>query len=86
MENRKEDFMTMAKIAERAEQKGLIPFDRLSMIMDLELATEAFNLRLNELLQADDFNFAHDIIGITNNINRQTKTFENCFLPRYASK
>lgn len=81
----KENFELIAEIAKRAERKNLLMFDRMSLIMDLEQATEQFNLKLKELLNADDFNFAHDICGIQNNFNRETLKMENCFLPRYAS-
>lgn len=36
------------------------------------------------LNDADDFNFAHDIYGIQNNLNRKTKQFSNFFVPRFA--
>ena len=52
--------------------------------MDLEIATKEFNLDLDKLLNAPDLDFSHDISGIQNNINRETKEFENEFLPRYA--
>jgi repressor of nif and glnA expression len=81
----KNDFETMLKIAKRAEKMGLSFSDRLTLMIDLEFATEEFNLKLEELLKADNFNFSHDICGIQNNINRRTKKFENCFLPRYSS-
>lgn len=29
-------------------------------------------LRLNDLLKADKFNFTHDILGISNHLNRNT--------------
>ena len=83
---KKENFKLIVKIAEKADNMGLLIFDRLSLIMDLECANREFNLRLEEFLDADNFNFAHDISGIQNNINRQTKQFENCFLPRFSSK
>lgn len=81
----KENFELIVEIAKRAERKNLLMFDRMSLIMDLEQATEQFNLKLKELLNADDFNFAHNICGIQNNFNRETLKMENCFLPRYAS-
>jgi len=82
---KKENFKLIVKIAEKADNMGLLIFDRLSLIMDLECANREFNLRLEEFLDADNFNFAHDISGIQNNLNRQTKQFENCFLPRFSS-
>ena len=41
-------------------------------------------LRLEELLQADDFNFAHDVFGIRRHLNRQTGEIGGCFVPRFA--
>jgi len=80
-----QDFLIILDIVERASKKGYLMFDGLSLSMDLEFTHNLFNLRLQELLQADDFNFAHDIIGIQNNLNRQKRQMENCFVPRYAS-
>ena len=56
----------------------------LDMIMDIEAANNDIPLKLNDLLMADNLNFNHDIIGICNNINRQTKKLDNYFVPRYA--
>lgn len=81
----KETHQILMKIAKRASEMDLLAFDRISLKMDLELAEKTFNLRLSELLIADDMNFSHDIVGIQNNINRETKEFENFFLPRYSS-
>lgn len=81
----KDEMLIIVEIAKRAEDKGLLMFDRMSLIMDIQNAHEQFNLRLNEWLKADDFDFSHDIVGIQQNINRETKKVENCFLPRYAS-
>ena len=81
----KDERLKIVEIAKRAEEKGLLMFDRLSLIMDVETAHEQFKLKLDEFLEADDYNFSHDIIGIQQNINRKTKVIENCFLPRYAS-
>lgn len=78
-------MLIIVEIAKRAEEKGLLMFDRMSLIMDIQNAHEQFNLRLNEWLKADDFDFSHDIVEIQQNINRETKKVENCFLPRYSS-
>lgn len=80
----KDEKLLIIEIAKRAENLGLLMFDRLSLIMDLETAHAQFNLKLGELLKADEQNFTHDIVGIQKNINRETKTVENYFLPRYA--
>ena len=81
----KDEMLIIVEIAKRAEDKGLLMFDRMSLIMDIQNAHEQFNMKLNELLKADDLDFSHDIVGIQQNINRETKQVENCFLPRYAS-
>ena len=81
----KDEMLKIVEIAKRAEGKGLLMFDRMSLIMDIEVAHKQFNLKLDELLKADDLNFSHDIVGIQNNIDRKTKIIGNCFLPRYAS-
>ena len=60
--------------------------DKLSMIMDIDATNENCPLKLQELLEAEDFDFYHDLIGIGNNLNRKTKKLENCFLPRYAER
>ena len=81
---KKENMQTIVKIVERADNMGLLMFDRLSLMMDMDCAAEKFNLRLDDMLEADNFNFSHDVVGIQNNINRQTKEFENFFVPRFA--
>ena len=68
----------------KAAKKGLLQFELMSLIIDLTIAHKQFNLDLDRLLNAPDFDFAHDIVGIQNNINRETKVVENHFLPRYA--
>lgn len=79
----KERFMMYVKVAERAEEMEIYNGERFTLLMDLEHADNAFNLRLEDLLNADNFNFAHDVVGIVNNINRETKDF-GLFVPRYA--
>lgn len=77
--------MKYAEIADRAKEIGY-EGDRLSLLMDIESADKVFNLRLEDWLAADDFNFAHDLYGIMNNINRTefpAKDF-GFFVPRFA--
>lgn len=59
---------------------------RMDLVMDFT-ATHANGcaLRLSELLAADEFNFAHDALGIRRHLNRKTGKLENCFLPRFAA-
>lgn len=67
----KEKFMTYVKIAQRAEGMGIYNGERFTLLMDLENADGVFELRLDDLLNADDFNFSHDILGIVANIDRK---------------
>ena len=80
----KEQFMMYVKIAQRAEGMGIYMGERFSLLMDIENADKAFNLRLEDLLNADDLNFTHDIVGIVNNIDRSNPSDFNFFVPRYA--
>lgn len=86
MINKKEIELTM-KIVNRAWVKMEMNYkDKLSMVMDIEAANKDCPMDLQRLLEADDCNFYHDIIGIGNYLNRQTKKLENCFCPRFAKK
>ena len=72
------------KIAQRAEAMDLYTGERFTFLMDIENADKAFNMRLEDWLNADDFNFAHDVIGIINNIDRRNPKDFNLFVPRFA--
>jgi hypothetical protein len=77
-----------ADIMVRATVMGLMtPDEDVDRMMDIESADIKFNLRLDDWLEADDFNFAHDFLGIKNNIDRgngfPAKDF-GLFVPRFA--
>ena len=78
-----------AEIAKRAvlmAKKHDIPYRQMDAVMDIDAChSNGCALNLGELLTADDFNFAHDVFGIRENIDRKTGQLQNCFLPRYAS-
>ena len=80
----KDERLLAVEIAKRAEEMNLLTFDRLSLIMDIEATHNEVGLKLSELLNADDENFTHDVVGIQKNLDRTTKTMQNFFLPRYA--
>jgi len=85
MKTAKEEIQTISSIANRAIKQGLnLHSDKLSLVMDIEVTHEETPLRLDALLNADDFNFSHDVLGIQQNLNRDTKTMDNFFLPRYV--
>ncbi|WP_144473036.1 DUF6874 family protein [Bacillus pumilus] len=79
----KED-RTLIDITERAEKLGILAKDKLSLKMDLFYTNEEIPLDFERLLNADNFNFSHDIVGIQNNLNRKTLKMDNLFLPRFA--
>jgi hypothetical protein len=81
------DFKLIVEIAERIERElPNYPDDRRTLIMDLNAChSNGCPLQLEELLNADRFEFAHDIYGIRKAINRRTgELTEDCFVPRYA--
>ena len=83
-----ERFRKYVAICERAETLGISkPKERSTALMDLESADLKFDLRLDDWLNADDVNFAHDFLGIRSNVNRASgfpaKDF-GFFLPRFS--
>lgn len=60
-----------ADIMVRATIMGLMEeAEDVDVMMDIESADIKFNLRLDDWLEADDFNFAHDFLGIRDSIDR----------------
>lgn len=87
------DADLIAQIAERAERMAAMhrhPRDRRKVMdynMDITAAhANGCRLQLRQLLNADDFNFAHDVFGIERHLNRTTGALEDCFLPRFAAR
>lgn len=57
--------------------------DIMSISMDITAChCNGTTLNLRKLLEADDYNFLHDVCGIMRNINRRTGKIENFFSPR----
>ena len=79
-----QDIDLIGKIVRRARALMYIE-DVLSLEMDISATHLSCPLKLQELLDADDFNFAHDVGGIQRHINRESGELENFFLPRYAA-
>jgi hypothetical protein len=80
------EFDLIAKIARRAHDE--LPPTRRSVsfwMMDIEAChSNGMPLKLDELLKADRYNFAHDLVGIYNHLDRVTGQLGDCFVPRYA--
>lgn len=70
----------------KAERKG---YARINLVMDL-LAADGVNgnaaLDWDRLLAGDDFNFMHDICGISRHIDRNTGKLGGYFMPRITIK
>ena len=85
----KEDHMKVMRLVDRPEalsSKFGRKLDRRSLVMDLTACiANGTPLKLDDLLIADDGNFAHDVFGIARHIDRQTGQLGDCFLPRYAA-
>ena len=87
------DLVIIEEIVDRAlamyrqhKNKYDKPYDRMDCHMDITVChANGCPLRLRELLEADDSNFAHDVFGIRRHLNRETGQLEDCFLPRFAA-
>jgi hypothetical protein len=81
------DRSMILKITERAgnlaDELG-VPLSGLTTLMDLSAAQNSTPMRLQDLLNFGDPDFAHDVWGISRHINRETGQLEDCFLPRCA--
>lgn len=82
--DKQREFETIVAIVERAEKMGIARGDRFTKIMDIDYAHKQFNLRLDEFLTADSFDFTHDFTGIQTCMNRDTCRIEGMFVPRFA--
>ena len=84
----KKDARLINRIARRAMKrealKQLADGDIVQIEMDLTAVhANGCPLRLKDFLEAPDFDFSHDIVGIRRHLNRDTGQLEDCFLPRY---
>lgn len=86
----KHDWDLCDKITTRAIKMGIYPKDRRrTCFTDVQNMAVYYNMRLEEWLNSDDFNFAHDVIGMARAINRISPVdFSNDpdFLPRFAGE
>lgn len=80
----------IAKIADRAVDlyaQHDVRVERLDVLLDVMVCHfEAQPLRLDELLLADDMNFAHDIGGINRHLDRENRVLTDCFSPRFSQR
>ena len=92
-ENLSGTFVAIGKVIDRSEQilkenDLKSPLDRQSHIMDIKCADDVFGLNFETWLEADNFDFMHDFMGIMNNIDRSVypATNFNGFVPRFVKK
>lgn len=85
-----EDKVRVEQIVERtaklAEEVGIETINKTDLEMDL-IATHANGcpMQFQRLLDADNFDFVHDVLGIREHLNRRTGRLEHHFLPRFAA-
>lgn len=75
-------------IAQRAIDEKIYDGNKLKLLMDIESADVIFHLRLDEWLDANELDFAHDLLGIVNNIRRGRFPAVNfgSFVPRFSNQ
>lgn len=63
---------------------GICGDTRFDHFMDIELAVRHFgeSFDIDAMIAFDDFNFAHDFLGIRNHVDRPNVRFLDLFLPR----
>lgn len=84
----KRDHKILNQIADRAvavAQSCDIEYNKITALMDLTAVHANGNpLRLGELLEANDFDFNHDVFGIRRHIDRETGLLRDFFVPRFS--
>lgn len=82
----KSEYRLISKIARRAVNKWQ-HLNHQHVEMDISAAhCNGCPMDLQKLLDADDFNFAHDVLGIRKHLDRETGKLRDCFLPRFAGR
>jgi hypothetical protein len=84
----KAELAIIQKIAERASKTAAangFKYDGIDALMDIDAVhANGCPLKLQELLDADDTNFAHDVFGIRRHLDRRTGKLTACFDPRFS--
>lgn len=81
----KENAEIAAKIARRAVEINP-EIDQLTIQMDISAASIQNDFDFERLLEFDEFNFMHDVIGINKHLNRDTGEITQGFLPRCGKR
>jgi len=86
MNNTTTEQDVILQIVERVNNLFPNRFTPSRLTWDIAAAHQSCPLNLDALLNADQFNFLHDVFGIIQNLNRETGKLENCFLPRFTKR
>jgi hypothetical protein len=81
------EYYLISKICNRVDaiaHEQMIEYNKENLFLDLVHTHRNTELALDLMLNGPDIDLVHDINGISNNINRQTKQLENSFQPRFA--
>lgn len=88
MTTNKKDTELIDHIATRAVQvfmRSGVRLEKATVVMQLTIChANGCPLRLNAMLDGDDFNLVHDVSGISQYLDYITGKISNHFLPRYA--
>jgi hypothetical protein len=84
----RQEFDLIQEIVDRAAvyaAQHRVPFNRQDLWMDLTAVhANGCPLRLAGLLEAESFDFVHDVFGIIRHLDRSTGKLGGCFSPRYS--
>ena len=87
---RRDEMELISQIARRAVNIAIgyrIKHSAQDFQMDITaIHANGHPLRLRELLEADEFNFIHDVFGIRTHLNRKTGKLCNGFRPRFHAR
>lgn len=82
------ELAVVGKIADRAVNMYAqhdVRVDRTDVLLDILTVHKRIQpLRLDDLLAADDLNFAHDVGGINRHLDRENYALSDCFSPRFS--
>lgn len=59
---------------------------KLALFCDIAVIHLSLGLRLDELTRAENFDLIHDVMGIYQNLDRETGTLRDCFMPRFVAQ
>lgn len=82
------DFDKIVEVAKRAEREVFpllgLSQDRTTTLMDMSAAHKSCPLDLDALLEADAHDFAHDVMGVRQHMDRTSGVLGGSFMPRFA--